>query len=232
MFPHEDATKTFFSVRAKKNINLDQGILVEIKNSIGDSSKNITNNDSREISIDRDLTLLPNPNKRLGVIQLNDDITIQFDRSSILPPPTSLLLTVKPGPFDQQHLKGVELMFHGDDGLPKAIVKAKWKSDSQMRYTTMIFSPLPRTVQDISIDAPSDQLNHITITYNGKTQLWLNAYHKLTNNIDLGRLYSITVSGDELGILSLYNRELNKHEMVEHFVENHVKNFTDDEVLI
>ena len=78
------------------------------------------------------------------------------------------------------------------------------------------------------------QLNSIAFTYNeDKLMIWLNGVLKKTKvNLDLGELSLIYIGVKELGILSLYSRMLNKLEIAEHFVEHHVKNFTDGEVLI
>ena len=53
-----------------------------------------------------------------------------------------------------------------------------------------------------------------------------------SHNVDLDDLSRIRMNVNQLGVLSLYNRELSKTEVAEHFVEYQVKNFSNDEVLI
>jgi hypothetical protein len=84
------------------------------------------------------------------------------------------------------------------------------------------------------LDLDTTQLNHIVFKYVGlKLTVWVNGLSRKThNNNVLNGILGISKGVKELGILSVYNRELNKAEIIEHFIENHVKNFTDDEVLI
>ena len=66
----------------------------------------------------------------------------------------------------------------------------------------------------------------ISLRVNGKP--WrdykVNFNHELTN---------VSISAPvQIGILSIYNRQLSKPELIQHFIDYHVPNFTDDEVLI
>jgi hypothetical protein len=67
-----------------------------------------------------------------------------------------------------------------------------------------------------------------------KLTTWLNGEQKkMHNNVTLNKLSALKIGGSgDLGILSLYNRDLSKQEIVQHFVDYHVSNFTNDEVLI
>ena len=77
------------------------------------------------------------------------------------------------------------------------------------------------------------QLNHIAFEYVGnKLTVWVNGKSRKSHNVDLDGLGRISMHIAQLGILSIFNRELSKTEVAEHFVEYQVKNFTDDEVLI
>ena len=62
--------------------------------------------------------------------------------------------------------------------------------------------------------------------------MWLNGMQKDMLDTVLGVMHDIIMDVEELGILSLYNRNLSKQEIVQHFVDHHVQNFTDNEVLI
>ena len=55
-FPYTEA-KTNFSVRAKKNINLDSGLQVEIKNDLNDSNIDEYKNHPQDITITSNGTL-------------------------------------------------------------------------------------------------------------------------------------------------------------------------------
>ena len=68
--------------------------------------------------------------------------------------------------------------------------------------------------------------NNLTPWVNGESR-------RAINNAMLNRLYKVSIGGSgDLGILSIYDRALQKQEIVQHFIDYHVKNFTDDEVLI
>ena len=62
----EDGTKTYFSVRAKKNVNLDVGKLVEI------SSKEMHNARPLQIGVVSESVELDNPGKDLKILQYNN----------------------------------------------------------------------------------------------------------------------------------------------------------------
>ena len=92
---------------------------------------------------------------------------------------------------------------------------------------------MPNQIDRISIDIDTTQFNHIAFEYFGnKLTVWVNGKSRKSYNIDLGNLCSISINVDQLGVVSLYNRELSKTEVAEHFVEYQVKNFSNDEVLI
>ena len=84
-----------------------------------------------------------------------------------------------------------------------------------------------------SIDVDTAEFNHIAFEYVGnKLTVWVNGKSRKSHNVDLGDLNRITMNVNQLGVLSLYRRELSKTEVAEHFVEYQVKNFSNDEVLI
>ena len=78
------------------------------------------------------------------------------------------------------------------------------------------------------------QFIHMAFEYVGnKLTVWVNGKSRKSHNVDLGELSDIRINVQQLGVLSLYNRELSKTEVAEHFVEYQVKNFSNnDEVLI
>ena len=86
----------------------------------------------------------------------------------------------------------------------------------------------------IAFDVDTTQLNHIVFEYaGGKLAVWLNGVQKRMHNTNLDNLSNLRIGGSgELGIVSLYNRDLNKMEIIQHFVDHHVVNFTNDNILI
>ena len=92
---------------------------------------------------------------------------------------------------------------------------------------------IPHQIDRISIHIDTTQFNHIAFEYVGnKLTVWVNGKSRKSHNIDLGNLSSISIKVNQLGVLSLYNRELSKTEVAEYFVEYQVKNFSNDEVSI
>ena len=93
---------------------------------------------------------------------------------------------------------------------------------------------MPNQIDRISINVDTTQFNHIAFEYVGnKLTVWVNGKSRKSHNINLGNLSSISMNIDQLGVLSLYDRELSKTEVAEHFVEYQVKNFSNNaQVLI
>ena len=93
---------------------------------------------------------------------------------------------------------------------------------------------MPNQIDRISIDIDTTQFNHIAFEYVGnKLTVWVNGKSRKSYNIDLPDLSRISINADQLGVLSLYDRELSKTEVAEHFVEYQVKNFSNNaQVLI
>ena len=74
---------------------------------------------------------------------------------------------------------------------------------------------------------------HISIEYvSRKLCVWIDGVQRISYTTNLVYLQGIELSVQKLGILSFYNRNLGKPEIVQHFIDHHVKNFTNDKVLI
>ena len=81
----EDGTKTYFSVRAKKNVDLDSGRLVEVK--IGE----MLNARPTQIGVVSESEELPNPDKDLEIMQYNtSNLEIYFNQPNSIPQPWNL----------------------------------------------------------------------------------------------------------------------------------------------
>ena len=82
----EDGTKTYFSVRAKKNVDLDSGRLVEVKNG------EIFNARPTQIIVSESVELVDNPGKDLKIMQFNNlcNLEIYFNPPNSISAPWNL----------------------------------------------------------------------------------------------------------------------------------------------
>ena len=81
----KDGTKTYFSVRAKKNVDLDNGKLVEI------SSKGMQNVRPIQIGVVSESEELDNPGKDLKILQYNtSNLEVYFNPPNTMPAPWNL----------------------------------------------------------------------------------------------------------------------------------------------
>lgn len=214
----------YFSVRPKRNIDLDSGKLVEIKNNSVEST-------DRHITTAVAVNLLPNDGKDLQIMELSSEMKISFRPPHYLATPWTFLVSLKRG--DSPPKANNQSVIECYDLINQTLhyIFFKWTTTSfEYAITDMIMTP----ENTITIDLDTSQFYHIAFEHVGnKLILWLNGISRKThNNITLGGVSDFKIGAKQVGIVSLYNRELNKGEIIEHFVENHVKNFTDDVVLI
>ena len=81
----EDGTKTYFSVRAKKNVDLDSGKLVEVKNGETFNVRPI------QIGVVSESVELPNTDKDLKIMQYNtSNLEVYFNPPNTMPAPWNL----------------------------------------------------------------------------------------------------------------------------------------------
>ena len=220
VFPkEEDGTKTYFSVRAKKNVDLDSGKLVEVKNGETFNVRPI------QIGLVSESVDLPNPNKDLKIMQYNtSNLEIYFNPPNTMPAPWNLSFSaVIPNTLSTLRLQvnpvarsRIEMLWN-DDGLTFDI----YDIHDQKEYT--------RSVSGLS----QQDFHHVSIEYvDNRLCFWVNGVLKGSYRSLNLQLLSIELSVQKLGILSFYNRNLGKPEIVQHFIDYHVQNFTNDEVLI
>ena len=215
----EDGTKTYFSVRAKKNVDLDSGRLVEVKNGETLNARPI------QIGVFSESVELPNPDKDLKIMQYNtSNLEIYFNPPNTMPAPwnlsfsamisnTASTLTFQVNPVTRSHL---EILWNVD-GLTFVI----YDIHRQIEYT--------RSVSGLS----QQDFHHVSIEYvDNKLCFWVNGVQEIAYRSLNLKLLSIELSVPKLGIFSFYNRNLNKQEIVQHFIDYHVENVTNDEVLI
>ena len=215
----KDGTKKYFSVRAKKNVDLDSGKLVEI------SSKGMQNVRPNQIGVVSESVELPNPDKDLKIMQYNtSNLEVYFNPPNTMPAPwnlsfsamipnTSSTFWFHVNPVTRSRIE----MLWNVDGLTFII----YDIHGQIEYTSSVSGLLQQ------------DFHHVSIEYaDSKLCFWVNSVQKIAYlSLNL-QLLSIELSVPKLGILSFYNRNLNKQEIVQHFIDYQVKNFTNDEVLI
>ena len=229
VIPGDDGIKRYFSVRAKKNINLDRDKVVEVKHDIRNSNENEFNSHPQDIVISKDIVLLPNPGKSLGVMRKqNDPFRINFEPPGFVPVPWTFLYCARPEQ-PPQIIHSVLTCYNPTNQSFKYI-SITWTADS---FKYAITNNVMTKENAISHNLDTTKLNHITFEcIENKFCVWINGIQKESYNIQLGDLTLITLREREIGIVSIYSKHLNKQEIVQHFVDNHVENFTNDEVLI
>ena len=203
--------KSYVSLRTKKNIDLQQDLVVNITSEEIINAGNFLHNMQRRI--------LPNGNK-LGIMQFIGQLNIYTQNiNSRLSQPWTFLFSAKPNPSS-----GISCSYLGFG--TNSSLFLDWSSGT-FNYE------MPNQIDRISIDIDTTQFNHIAFEYVGnKLTVWVNGKSRKSYTIDLADLSSISINVDQLGVVSLYNRELSKTEVAEYFVEYQVKNFSNDEVLI
>ena len=197
--------------RTKKNIDLQQNLILNI------TSEEVINTGHFLQILERNI--LPNGNK-LGIMQLTSHLNIYTHiKNNRLSQPWTFLFSAKPNP---------------SSGISRSFIGFGNSSSLFLEWSSGTFNyEMPNQIDRISIDIDTTQFNHIAFEYVGnKLTVWVNGKSRKSYNIDLADLSSISINVDQLGVVSLYGRELSKTEVAEHFVEYQVKNFSNDEVLI
>ena len=229
VIPGDDGIKRYFSVRAKKNINLERDKIVELKHFIRNSDENEFNSNPLEINIIKDVILLPNPGKSLGVMR-RGHLSIYVRFIDPIAVPWTFLYCARPSQPPPIASKSIITCYPLIPNSPAIRIIMWWTADSfKYAITDDVITP----ENEVSHSLDTSKLNHITLEcIENKFCVWINGIQKETHNIQLGALETIHLHEKEIGIVSVYSKDLNKQEIVQHFVDNHVENFTDDEVLI
>ena len=207
----KNGDKSYVSLRTKKNIDLQQNLILNI------TSEGIINTGNFLQVVQRNI--LPNGNK-LGIMQLTGQLNISTQHiNNRISQPWTFLFSAKPNP---------------SSGISRSYIGFGNNSSLFLGLSSGTFNyEMPNQIDRISIDIDTTQFNHISFEYVGnKLTVWVNGKSRKSYNINLSDLSSISINVDQLGVVSLYDRELGKTEVAEHFVEYQVKNFSNDEVLI
>ena len=183
------------------------------------TSEGITIN-SQNLIIDHSITHLPNGNK-LGIMQLDDELRFNLPLNKVLL--WTFLFSTKP---NRLSLNSAYLEF----SKPRNNIYLDMLFDSRTFSYAINHTPVLQNGKSIDIDLT--QFNHFAFEYVGnKLTLWVNGKSRKSDNISNIQLSSRSMNVDQLGVVSLYNHELNKSEVAEQS-QYQVKNFTNDEVLI
>ena len=210
----KNGDKSYVSLRTKKNIDLSNQYL----KMTADGNEF----DSQLITIDSDITTVDNGNN-LSIMQLNRYLRIIPSALHKLSEPWTFLFSAK---LKKPLTLNSFALYFLDANQRLMYIFMRWSSGT-FTYT------LPNQ-NEISIDVDTTQFIHMAFEYVGnKLTLWINGKSRKSHNVDLGELSDIRITVEQLGVVSLYNRELSKTEVAEHFVEYQVKNFSNNaQVLI
>ena len=208
----KNGDKSYVSLRTKKNIDLS--------NQYVKMTADGNEFDNQIITIDSDFRTVPNGNN-LGIMQLNRFLTIRLNDGLL--EPWTVLFSAK---LDKPPTIDFFTLTFTDANQRIMLINMGWSSGT-FTYT------LPNQ-NATSIDVDTTQFIHMAFEYVGnKLTVWVNGKSRKSHNVDLGDLSRISMNVNQLGVLSLYSRELSKTEVAEHFVEYQVKNFSNNaQVLI
>ena len=182
--------------------------------------------EGQNIAVVSDITTVPNGNN-LSIMQLNRPLLITPNVNNRSPEPWTFLFSAK---FEEPLPNNTSILTFTTANQPSIYI---YMTLSSRTFKYAITDTVLTNQNAISIDIDTTEFNHIAFEYVGnKLTLWINGKSRKSHNVDLGNLSNIIIDVQQLGVLSLYNRELSKTEVAEHFVEYQVKNFSNDEVLI
>ena len=220
----KNGNKNYVSLRTKKNIDLQQDLLFNISSEGLFNTRNYITNYPGIIPV----VINPSKDNKLATISFHSSLEISteihiagviVDDAEISQPWTFLFSAIPDLGLstDRSYIRFSSLI---------SKLFFEWSSGT-FNYE------MPNQIDRISIDMDTTQLNHIAFEYVGnKLTVWVNGKSRKSHTINLDDINAISLDIDQLGVLSLYNRELSKTEVAEHFVEYQVKNFSNDEVLI
>ena len=161
VFPYDEA-KYYFSVRAKKNVDLDSGLQAEIKNYLADMNMNVYNNHPQDITINMaNLELLPNPGKDLAKMVLNSPIG--FNLQPFVMESWTLLVSEKPGDSPPFSYGPSSIVL--SNGSP---IRTMWRGQS-LAYGV--------NNENYEVNLDTTELHHVAIVYNdsdNKLTFWVN----------------------------------------------------------
>ena len=212
----KNGNKNYVSLRTKKNIDLSNAHF----NMIEDRAE------GQNTAVVSDITTVPNGNN-LSIMQLNRYLRITPSALHNLSEPWTFLFSAK---FELPPPSNNSALIFNTANQTLMFIYMMWHTGT---FKYAITDTVLTNQNAISIDIDTTEFNHIAFEYVGnKLTLWINGKSRKSHNVDLGKLSDIRIDVQQLGVLSLYNRELSKTEVAEHFVEYQVKNFSNDEVLI
>ena len=218
----KNGDKSYVSHRTKKNIDLQQDLLVNI------TSEEFINTRDYSINYPEGVLINITNDNKLDTInfyrQLNILTQVQLVDGTI-----NVIEISQPWTFLFSAIPNLS------SGISRSFIGFGNNSSLFLEWSSGTFNyEMPNQIDRISINVDTTQFNHIAFEYVGnKLTVWVNGKSRKSHNVGLGNLSSISMNINQLGVLSLYDRELNKTEVAEHFVEYQIKNFSNNaQVLI
>ena len=181
----KNGDKSYVSLRTKKNIDLQQDLLLNI------TSEGLINTRDYSINYPEGVLInLPNDNK-LGTInfyrQLNILTQVQLVDGTInvieISQPWTFLFSAKP---------------NLSSGISRSFIGFGNNSSLFLEWSSGTFNyEMPNQIDRISIGIDTTQFNHIAFEYVGnKLTVWVNGKSRKSHNINVGNLSSISMNID------------------------------------
>jgi hypothetical protein len=228
-YDEADEKYIYYSVRPRKNIDIDTGKFIEIKNGI-----KIQQSDIFELTHTRLDT-----SKDLYIMRINERMEIHIEE---IGNSWSFILSFNPFTDYSHSILGLDFFGGGPDSRRRS--NLRFSIDRTLNRIEFGYASYPLPLLDFShgirnygsfYPINSKQLIHLSIGCETNT-ISLRVNGKPWRNDEFDYNHELTgvniSSGTEIGILSIYNRRLSKSEFIQHIIDYHVPNFTDNVILI
>jgi len=221
LFPNslDGSENTYFSVRPRKNFDLSNGRIVAIDYHDQESNNLNVEHNLLRTTISQYTTLHQNDNKDLGTFTLTFPMSIRFraPRSA----PWTLIFSANPGNPEESQRSRTMLDFDQNKTL-----KFEWDETS---FTHKI-KQNQRILAEKTVKVNTDEFHHFAFTYANRIFTFYLDGEKLKehNAPSFNQLVTIILGFAKMGLLHFYDRKLKEMEIVEHFVDFHLENFTNN----
>ncbi len=222
VFPNGDGSKTYFSVRGRKNVQLDgDGSGIKFKLYF-DETLNEINLDHNPLTIRVQNFERLTANQQLGTLSNPGVFGVVFRTSQHQP--WTLCFSAKLGDVSSDRKSRTMLGFN-----ERKSIKFNWNLES---FTYSINNrDVASKLKTVLIN--TRKINHFTFRcVNNKLAFFLNGEKIKEFKVDLDQLGDMYFGFQEIGMLTFYDRDLSKLEIAEHFMDYHVSKFSDDDTLL
>ena len=210
----------YYSVRSRKNVDIDTGRLIEIKNGNKIESGEETSLIHTRLDTSKELyVMLFNESVNISLADIGNNWSFVLSFNPFTDLGSNLIILSSKSRINKEQQKS-SFSFHTDGTSNRIYFRY---IDNPAHSHTSFYPINSKQLIHLSIGCES---NTISLRVNGKP--WRNYEfdynHELTGVSILAPV--------EIGMLSIYNRRLSKSEFIQHFIDYHVPNFTNGEVLI